>query len=481
MKLTSSKPESIILSAVKKYVEFIAPTYGPAGKKILIVQNEFNHEAVDDGKRASQAFEVDNELENAVIQYIKETTQKGKDGTTTAALIMGNIVLEALKDIDNELIDKDYHGLAVSLKKGLDEAVKSLSKAVKKVKTKDELYAIAYNSYNNPKIAELIADTVFKIGKDGVLAVEDSKSTETTIEVVNGLEIPKGYASPYLINFEDKVVMENPKVLLVSKKINLFNEIANIVKDCVSKGFMDVVIVAEGFGDDVINKCVGFKVMGGFRPLLIETPGYGDKLENLTDMAVILGGRVIDGKMLKLEEFKGEYLGTCDSVKSLKDKTIFLGGAGKTKEYITLLKEQLERATTNFEKDNLTKRIAVLSGGVAVIKVGAYTENEQKAVKTKVENAVNSTQIAFKGGVVVGAGKALLDINTSSELLNKALKAPREQLEKNGAKYLDENTLDPADIVITALETAVSIAEGLLTMGGIVTPKREKKKDAIEF
>lgn len=480
MKLTSSKPQEIILSAVKKYVEFIAPTYGPAGKKILIVANEFTHEAVDDGKRSSQAFELENELENAVIQFIKETTQKGKDGTTTAGLIMGNIILEAFKDLKNDFCDTDYHGMAQSLKKGLNEAIKAISKASRKIKTKDELYTIAYNSYNNETIAKLIADTIFTIGKDGVLSVEDSKGTDTTVEVVSGLEIPKGYASPYLVNQEDKVILDNPAILLVNKKINLFNEIALILKDTVAQGLKDIVIIAEGFGDDVIIKCLGYRMQGIFRPLLIETPGYGDRLENLQDIACIIGAKVVDDKLLNLKDVKTSDLGKCDIIKSTKDKTIILGGTGKTKDYIQTLKNQLEASTNNFEKDKLTKRIAVLSGGIAVIKVGAYTENEQKGIKTKVENAVNSTQIAFKGGVVEGAGKSLMDIKTSSELLNHALQAPRKQLEVNGLKYLDENTFDPTDVVITALESAISIAHGLLTLGGIVVPKREKK-DKVEY
>ena len=481
MKLTTSKPEAVILSAVKKYVEFIAPTYGPAGKKILIVQNEFNHEAVDDGKRSSQAFEIENELENAVIQYIKETTQKGKDGTTTAGIIMSNIVLEALKDIDDDFKDRDYHGMSLSLKKGLIEAVKHVSKASRKIKTKEELYAIAHNSYNNEAIAKLVADTIFTIGKDGVLSIEDSRGTETTVEVVNGLEIPKGYHSPYLINQDDKVVLQNPAILIVNKKINLFSEVAHIIKMATEAGTKDFVVLADGFGDDVINKCIAYKMMGSFRPLLIETPGYGDKLENLSDVAAIVGAAVVDEKAIKLDKVGAEYLGTCETIKATKDKTTILGGVGKVKDYITTLKGQLEKATNDFEKDKLTKRVAVLSGGVAVIKVGAYTENEQKSIKTKVENAVNSTQIAFKGGVVEGAGKVLLNIKTSSELLNEALKAPRKQLETNGKKYLNENTVDPADVVITAVESAVSIASGLITLGGISVPKRKKEKDETAF
>lgn len=478
MKITNSKPEKVILSAVKKYVEFIAPTYGPAGKKILIVQNEFNHEAVDDGKRSSQAFELEDEIENAVIQYIKETTQKGKDGTTTAGLMMGNIVMEAFKDVENEFANSDYHGMALGLKKGLNEAVKAVSKASKKIKTEEELYAIAYNSYNNEAVAKLVSETIFKIGKDGVLSIEDSRSTETTVEVVNGLELQKGYHSPYFINTkEEKVVLPNPVVVLANRKIHLFHEIAPLIKQILDSGKKEFAIIADGFGDDVITKCIYHKMQGVFQPLLIETPGYGDKAENLNDVAAIIGAKVIDEKVVKLNTATLDNLGSCELIKSTKDKTTILGGAGKTKEYVALLKSKLVNSTNEHEKNTLTQRIAVISGGVAVIKVGAYTENEQKGIKTKVENAVNSTQIAFKGGVVPGAGKVLLDIETSSDLLNAALKSPRAQLEKNGAKYLDENTVDPTEVVITALESAISIATGLITMGGISVPKRKKEDD----
>ena len=477
MKIIHSKPQQIIRSVVNKYVEFIAPTYGPTGKKILIVQNEFNHEAVDDGKRASQAFELEDEFENSIAQYIKETTQKGKDGTTTAGLIMGNIVLEALKDIDDQLVTVDTHGMAVGLRKGLDEAVKKIKQASKKIKTKEELYAIAHNSYNNEEIATLIADTVHKIGSDGVLAIEDSKGTETTVEVVNGLELQKGYVSPYFINADtqDRVILTTPGILIVNKKLNLFGEVAPLMKRAIDAGVRDIVIIADGFGEDVVGNCIMAKLRGAFRPLLVEAPGFGDKTEILHDIAIVTGAQVVDENIVTLDKVSTDYLGSCETITAYKDKTVILGGKGKTKDYIEKLKTQLKSATPH-DADKLSKRIAALQGGIAVIKVGAYTENEQKGIKTKVENAVNAAQIAFKDGVVPGAGKTFADIKTSSDLLNEALKAPRKQLEENGKKYLDEYTVDPTGVLITALETSVSIATGLITMGGISVPKRKKEE-----
>lgn len=481
MKITKSNPEKIILSAVKKYVEFIAPTYGPAGKKILIVKSDFNHEAVDDGKRSSEAFEIENEFENAIVQYIKETTQKGKDGTTTAVLLMGSIISEVFKDLDDVLRNTDAHGIALSLRKGLDEAIKKIQKASKQIKTKEELYAVAYNSYKNQEIAELIADTVFKVGKDGVIAIEDSQTTNTTVEVVNGLEIQKGYASPYLINNDkEEVILRGAKVLLVNSKIQGLLEVVPILttQNGNQRSFVhkNIVIIADGFGDDILNKMAVLKATGQLSPLLIEIPN-GNKLEILKDIATIVGAEVVDGKILTLDKAEG-VLGDIETVISTKDKTKLIGGGGaKTtiKEYINKLRKI--ELSNDYEKDLHNKRIAQLSGGIAVIKVGAYTDNELKGIKTKVENAINSAQLAFKSGVVPGAGKTFADIKTSSELLNTALQAPRKQLELNGVQYLDEKTTDPTEVLTTALTTAVSIAEGLITMGGISTNKRKKEKE----
>lgn len=485
MKITNSNPQKTILSAVKKYVDFIKPTYGPAGKKILIVKSEFDHEAVDDGKRASLAFEIENELENAVIQHIQETTQKGKDGTTTAGLTMGAIVAEAFKDLDGELKDTDYHGMVLSLKKGLAEAITKIEKASKQIKSKEELYAVAYNSYKNPEVAKLIANTIFEIGKDGVMAIEDSQTTLTTSEIVNGLELNKGFTSPYFINSEDResVVIKEPKFLLVNKKINTLAEVLHLIVGTNQTGQKyfetpNLVIIADGFGDDVLNRCIALKVTGQITPLLLEIPHSHNKLEKLKDIAVVVGGRVIDSNTTPLEKATKEFLGSADSIVSNKSKTKIIGGKGKKgdiKAYIDSLKA-LE-PTDKFEKESQTKRVAELSGGIAVIKIGAYTDNELKGMKTKVENAINSAQLAFKGGVVPGAGKALSEIKTSSTLLNEALQAPRKQLEENGKQYLDENTVDPTEVLTTALTTAVSIASGLITLGGISVPKRKLDKD----
>lgn len=480
MKLTQTRPEQTILSAVRKYVDFLASTYGPTGKKILIVDNELNHKAVDDGRMSSQAFELQNEFENAIVQYIRETTEKTyqrvKDGTTTSALIMGAIIEEAFKNLENELIDTDYHGLTLDLRKGLDEAVKKIKALGKQIKTKEELNAIALNSFNHPEIAKLISETVFKIGKEGIIAIEDSQGMETTMEIVQGLELQKGYASPYLINAPNNhVTLKNPYVLLVNKKIETFAEIVPILKQ-VMESKRQLVVIAEGFGEGTMNSVIAQKFMsqGNFNPLLVEASGVGDtKLDTLRDIGAVTGGQVVD-KTLTLDKITVADLGQAESVDSTKDKTVILAGKKDLKAYV----ESIKIPTTNkFEQDRIDRRVAQLLGGVAVIKVGAYTENEQKWLKAKIENAINATQLAFKDGVVQGAGKTYEGIKTSSEILNNALKAPRKQLEKNGKAYLNDNVVDPTGVLIAGLETAVSIASGLITMGGISVPKRKLDKD----
>lgn len=483
---TNRKVEEIILSAVTKYVNFISPTYGPAGKKTLISKSEYDCEAVDDGKRSSEAFELEDELENAVVQYIQETAKKGKDGTTTAVLLMGAIVTEAFKDLDDELRNSDYHGMALSLRRGMEEAIKKITSTVSKpVKTKEELYKVAYNSYKNRELAELIADTVFKVGKDGAIAIEDSHTTQTTVEVVNGLELNRGYASPYFITEKtEEVSLKNPSFLLVNKKINSLLEILELLTTlkATPQGSMrsfdstSPVIIADGFGEDLLNRFIILKASGQLTPLLLEIPHGPNKLDTLNDIAIIVGAKVVDDKVLTLDKADKSILGSADSIVSTKDKTKVIGGHGKkadVKAYVENIKAQ--PADNPRLKDEQSRRVAKLSGGIAVIQLGAYTERELAGMKTKVENAVNSTLMAFRSGVVPGAGKTFDDLKTSSDLLNTALKAPRKQLEKNGAQYLDENTTDSTEVVTTALTTGVSIAAELINFGGISAIKREKK------
>lgn len=479
MKLTHNQPEKIIQRAVKYYTDFLAVTYGPVGKKILIVESPYSIKAVDDGHMAAEAFEMESEYDNAVISYIREATSRTNtrvgDGTTTAAIIAGAIVAEVYKDLDNELIaKKNYASMAREIERAVIEAVKWITSKSKDVKTREELYAIAYNSFPHERIAELISDTVFKIGKDGVIAIEDSQSVDSTCEIVSGLEIKKGFASPYLINTpKNEVMLKNPAVLVVNKRIETAKEIVPFLQKFITEK-KELVIFAEGYGEDVTNFLVLNKVRGMINVNFVEAP-LGEKESVLKDISVVAGATMVEAeKGMKLEEIGVDVLGSADTIVSSKDTTRIIGGKGKKlKEHVKYLKA-LE--IQPYEKDRMEKRIAALTGGIAVIRIGANTENEQKAIKAKTEDAINSTQVAYKDGVSKGAGKTYEEIKTSSDVLNEALKAPRKKLIENGEEFLDKDVLDPTGVLVAALETAASIACGLITTGGIITTKRKPEK-----
>lgn len=484
MKITKADTKKTILSALTKYAKLITPTYGPAGKKVLIATNQFSIKAADDGHTVSNEIEFEDEFENGVVQYIRETTEKTNsrvgDGTTTSVILTEAIVKEAMGDLNNEFEDHNYYPKVQEIQRGTLEAVEHIKRKSQKIKTDQELYKVAYNSYNNEEIAKLISMTISKIGKDGVLTIEDSKTSKTEVEMVEGFEFEKGFASPYFINSDrEKAVLNNPVFLLFDGVLNRFKDIVGLVKALITSGNKDIVVIAGGFSEEVLAHAIMDKINGFYTPILIECPGFGDnKIENLRDIAAVVGAKIFDEKANKLETAIGKDLGTVKKIISRKDKTVLIGGDSKAiKERVKVLQDQLEASNDEFTKERVKKTIASLNGGIALIKVGANTENEQKSIKMKVEDAINATKIALQDGVVPGAGRVLMDIETSSPILNKALKSPRTKLEENGKEFLDKSVIDPAGVVIAALETASSIACGLLMIEGIIVTKREDEKD----
>lgn len=485
MKIIQKDSLKTIVSAVNKYVDFLSCTYGPAGKKILIATTPLR--AVDDSHEASKEFELENEFENAVISYIKEVTKKTyervKDGTTTAAILSQAIVKEVTKDMDDPFSSTNYYGKTLEIKNATLEVINHLKEKSKKIKTKADLYKIAYNSYNNKDIAELISDTIFKIGENGLMSVEDSQGVNTEVEIVKGLEIQKGLLSPYLINNDkEEAVLNDAHVIIINKGIDTYQQIFPLLKKIVVEGNQPFILIAESFSEQAMNNIIMDKLRGVFNPIIIEAPGFGEnKIEVLQDIATITGAKVIDPKVNKLEEIDLSYLGKAKKIVSKTTTTTIIGGQGLKDDLqnrIKSLTSKLE-GKIGYERENIIKRIASIEGGIALIKVGANTENEQKAIKSKVENSVNATKIAFKEGISKGAGLAYKEIKTTSNILNEVLKAPRKVLEENGLEYLDENATDATGVLIAALESATSLACELLTTGGIITNKREKKDKEI--
>lgn len=483
MNITTSSPRNYIKQAVKEYVDLIKTTYGPVGKQVLIVDQSVK--SVDDGKMASQDFEIENEFQNAVIRYIKEVTDKTEkrvgDGTTTSVILMGSLVEQLLPDFDSMSLatqDVNVPRETENIKKAVKEAISHIEKHSKKIKTEKELYDVVLNSCNNQSMAKTISATLFKLGANGALSVEESRGMDTEVVFTEGLEIERGYTSPYFINKGMDVELENPKIIVCDSKLDNLPELAPAVKSIIETGTNNIVIVADDFSDELINFFVVNKLRGMVNPLLLKAPGYGElKSKYIKDIAILTGATVVD-KAHPIKDFNVEMAGSADLVRSKKDSTLFIGGKGKKSDITAHIKSiQAEDSHLPMDKERNERRIAQLTDGVAVLKIGAPTENEMKTLKAKAEDAVNAGKVALKGGIVGGGGMTLASIETSSKILNEALKAPRKQLEENGKEFLDSKTFDPALVQIAALETAVSIALGLVNTGGIITVKREEKEN----
>lgn len=476
-KVTSASPRQIILESVKEYRDLIAPTYGPAGQGVLIGQGN-TAKLVDDGQMASNALEVKSELHNAVISYIKDAAEKTNtrvgDGTTTSIILMADIVVSLLEEQTFSIsAKKSFTPEATSLKAGLIEAIAAIKKASKKVKTKEELTAIAYNSYNNPAVAEIIGTLVHEVGEHGVISVDESQSTTIESTITQGLEIDRGYASPYL-STGNETKLKNPSIYLTTQQFNRFADFGKALEPFLGEGKREFVVVSDGYADEVIAGVVVNNARGAFNIMLIQAPGYGDfKTQLLDDIAMLTGATVEDSKRGQKAE-----LGTAEQVKVTKSDTTFINPKADKAQIAAYVKNILATETNStFDRERVERRAAALTGGIGVISVGAHTEAELKTTKAKVEDAVHATQAALRSGVVAGGGQTYANIKTSSETLNNALKAPRRQLEENGAEFLDKDAKDPAEVLIAALESAVSIASGLITTGSIIAEKREEAKN----
>jgi len=459
----------IVKSAVDQLVDFIKPTFGPSENRIVI-SDDYKYSALDDGVSIAKDFELENEFENAIIKLVKEASQKTNDrvgdGTTGSLIILQELLNNPSKD----------------LKDAVSEAKEQLLKMVKKVETKEELKNVALVSYNNPEIAKVVSDIVFKVGPDGVITVEEGNGLETTSEVVNGLRFERGFVSPYMISDFERMetILVKPYVVISNSKITTAQEIMPILEKIMKSGRKDFLIISEEIEGEALALLIVNKIKGVFNAVAVKAPGFGDHTELLEDIAILTDGQVIsEEKGLKLSSVGLDLLGEADKVVINKDSTTIIGGKGNVEKRIEHLKSQLEKIESEYEKGKLQERIAKLSGGIAVIKVGAPTESAMKTLKYKVEDSVNATKLAFKSGVVKGAGQALLEIKTSNESLNDALKAPARVLKENieGSKKTfnpDESIVDPVEVLIAAIESAASIASLLISTKGIIVEVKEK-------
>ena len=510
IRIENDKTFDVVKSAVNKMVDFIRPTFGPASNKVLI-KRMTHRMVVDDGVQIARDFELPDPLENAWVDIIREvairTNDRVGDGTTSSLIMLQAIVNEIARKTK-----RDGRKIELELRKGLAEVTEQLKASAHEIKTKDELRKVALVSFDNKDIAEMIAELYWKLGKDGVITIDKSPTMETTSELSEGIKIDRGYISPYMILNPDRMesVIEKPSILVTDYRLTETNDILPIMNKMAAKNKRDLVIICENMEQSALATAVVNKLQQKFLVIAINAPSGENRTVALEDIALMIGAKMFSqSKGDKLEDAELEDLGHATRFICKQKESIIVGPKGNQEEIdksIASLRSAFENEKDQSKKTQLQHRLATFTQSVAVIKVGAPTENEAKALKYKVEDAVNAVKSAFKGGIVCGAGISLAQITTSSPILNEALQYPYRQLMENMGidsstpiarkvqptskseveyhvmnvvtgkvgPYLAVGVVDPVEVLVAGVESAVSIASILVTTPGMIvehTPK----------
>lgn len=509
---------------VNALADTVKVTLGPKGRNVVLQKSFGSPVITNDGVTIAREIELEDPFENMGAQLVKEVATKTNDiagdGTTTATLLAQAIIREGLKNVAagaNPMI----------LKKGIEAAViaavEELKNTTKKVETSEEIAQIASISAGDETIGKLISEAMDKVGKDGVITVEESKTMGTELTVVEGMQFDRGYLSAYMVTNTEKMeaVLDNPYILITDKKISSIQEILPILEQVVQSG-RTLVIIAEDVDGEALATLVVNKLRGTFNCVAVKAPGFGDRRkEMLRDIAILTGGEVISEELgYELKDATIEMLGNATTIKIDKENTIIVHGAGDSQaiqDRVKQIKAQYEESTSEFDKEKLQERLAKLTGGVAVINVGAATETEMKEKKLRIEDALNATRAAVEEGLVSGGGVALLatagvvakvaegltgDAKTGAKIIQKALEEPVRQIAinaglegsvivekiKNSAKgigfdalnevyvnMIEAGIVDPTKVTRSALQNAASVASMLLTTEAAVAdePKEE--------
>ena len=515
--------------ALKRGVDILAntvkTTLGPRGRNVVLDKGFGTPVITNDGVTIAKEIDLKDRFENIGAEIVKEVASKTNDvagdGTTTAVLLAQAIISEGLKNVT-------AGANPIVLRRGIEKATKAivaeLGRMSKKISTKEEIAQVATISAQDEEVGKLIADAMDEVGKDGVITVEESQTFGLEKEVVEGMQFDKGYISPYMITDTEKMesVFEDPYILITDKKIASINDILPLLEKMAKSGKKDLVIIAEEVEGEALATLVVNKLRGTFNALAIKAPGFGDRRkEMLNDIAVVTGGKVISEEVgLKLENTEINMLGKARKVAATKETTTIIEGKGKKSDIsarVAQIRKQLDVSTSSFDKEKLQERLAKLAGGVAVIKVGAATELEQKEKQHRVEDALEATKAAVEEGVVVGGGVALLravkvldnlkldgDEATGVNIMKKALREPLRQIaynagvdgsvivnavsEKEGNfgynaaenRYEDlvkAGIVDPTKVTRSALQNAASAAAMMLTTEAAVVDLPEEKKE----
>lgn len=475
MRIEQKDTFRIIMSAVNQLCDLVRPTFGPSSNKVIIGKG-FYVSALDDGVQIAKDLELNDDAENYVLKLIREvavrTNDRAGDGTTGSLIILQALMQEIEKNgkIDGRKITEE-------LKQGLGEAVKQLQKQAKKIKTKEDLEKVARISFDNPDVAKLLAEIVYKIGPEGLINVETSPGFDIESEMADGFSMQGGFISPYMITEREECVLDNPYILVANSEFVNETEVMPIMTKILENGNNSLAVFCKSMEGSALATLVINKVQGKFKSVAIVTMKQSD----YEDIALLTGATLFTPEKGKAD-IQIKDLGRANKIIVKRENTTIIGGKGNKSQIKTRVKELEDKM--NEAKDSLTReqtryRLAHLTDSVAIIKVGANTEQEAKALKFKVEDASNAVKVAYKDGVVKGAGIALMNIKTSSSLLNKALQYPHKQLVENMGEFeLSDDIIDPVSVLIAGLESAVSIACLLSTTKGIIVEEKPKNANS---
>lgn len=509
-------------AGVNKLANTVRVTLGPKGRNVVLDKSYGAPLITNDGVTIAKDIELEDPFENMGAQLVKEVATKTNDvagdGTTTATVLAQAMIDEGIKNLAagaNPII------LRKGMKKATDVAVEAIAKMSSKVTGKEQIAKVAAISAGDEEVGQLVADAMEKVSKDGVITIEESKTMKTELDVVEGMQFDRGYISAYMATDMDKMeaVLDNPYILITDKKISNIQEILSLLEQIVQSG-AKLLIIAEDVEGEALTTLIVNKLRGTFNVVAVKAPGYGDRRkEMLKDIAILTGGTVISEELgLELKDATLENLGRAKSVKVQKENTVIVDGTGSKSEIearISQIKAQIAETTSEFDKEKLQERLAKLSGGVAVIRVGAATETEMKENKLRLEDALAATKAAVEEGIISGGGSAYIhaskevakladtlegDEKTGAKLILKALEAPLFHIAHNAGlegaviinkvresevgtgfdalheEYVDmvkAGILDPAKVTRSALQNATSVASTLLTTESVVASIKE--------
>ncbi|RIV18870.1 chaperonin GroEL [Alicyclobacillaceae bacterium I2511] len=512
-----------MLRGVDALADAVKVTLGPKGRNVVLEKKFGSPLITNDGVTIAKEIELEDAFENMGAQLVKEVATKTNDvagdGTTTATVLAQAMIREGLKNVAagaNPMV------LRKGIEKAVNAAVEQIKNTSKQIEGRESIAQVAAISASDNEIGQLIADAMEKVGKDGVITVEESKGFTTELEVVEGMQFDRGYISPYMVTDTDKMeaILEDPYILITDKKIGNIQEVLPVLERVVQSG-RPMMLIAEDVEGEALATLVVNKLRGTFTAVAVKAPGFGDRRKAmLQDIGILTGGQVISEELgLELKNTTLDQLGRARQIRVEKENTIIVDGVGEKKEInarIHQIRNQIEETTSDFDREKLQERLAKLAGGVAVIKVGAATETELKDKKLRMEDALNATRAAVEEGIVPGGGTALLnavaaldkvdaqgDELTGVNLVRKALEWPVRQIADNAGvegsviverlkseqpgvgfnaatgewvNMIQAGIVDPAKVTRSALQNAASVAAMVLTTEAVVADKPEKEK-----